>query len=626
MIEFGRRQCCETNWTESLRNIAGDTFSNNAFMNMMSKSMYLTSSKTEFSKQFNIQYQGDVTISKTKEKLVKFFTEQFNDDDSKKIKKLTEEVVGLKAVSLTGIGQERSSKDKQILSSVLFEYKPFGAYIHYFATTAMKKSTFKDLFVLKEEKKKIAKENNITNENLLNLNDDGLNDIVLRGKGIGRFMLYLVQVLSFCNHSAFELQLKTSDESREFYKQCNFFKATIKGSTNNSNYSALESLKCESVITLKDDDNMGKYYLQNCHECTFKDLQKKTINTSGFTSVCYMYSCFQLLSLTFKNIETPRIKEEQMSNVNGYPQMRNESGNNQLFQFPNIFYYSELEEKHKKNIEKFQQQYRDWMTKTITDPCWQRKDRQNDLITMIKTIKRIPRGCLDNTHFDPNQEEDPTEFMPFLLDMHPWEAFMCFNYSKMVLVGANESIDYVRNVAEFPWVETLINLTKSSQNQGSTVKLQEIIQDKFLEKYSDDYDYKGRNNERRIANQIETGLSKGEKLYKMSQLVGLKGNKSVNDQLPQRLLFSKQCYSDSNLPNDNDNTYHAHILHGFTLKDPMCFKVKVGKTENQVGCLRMILKGFIYYTAKEETSERKLNKKKEKKETPHRGITQHLFI
>ena len=61
-----------------------------------------------------------------------------------------------------------------------------------------------------------------------------------------------------------------------------------------------------------------------------------------------------------------------MSNVNGYPQMRNESGNNHLFQFPNIFYYSELEEKHKKNIEKFQQQYRDWMTKTITDPCWQR--------------------------------------------------------------------------------------------------------------------------------------------------------------------------------------------------------------------------------------------------------------
>ena len=51
----------------------------------------------------------------------------------------------------------------------------------------------------------------------------------------------------------------------------------------------------------------------------------------------------------------------------------------------------------------------------------------------------------------------------------------------------------------------------------------------------------------------------------------------------------------------------------------MCFKVKVGKTENQVGCLRMILKGFIYYTAKEETSERKLNKKKEKKRNTTSG-------
>ena len=149
------------------------------------------------------------------------------------------------------------------------------------------------------------------------------------------------------------------------------------------------------------------------------------------------------------------------------------------------------------------------------------------------------------------------------------------------------------------------------------------FQDKFLEKYSDDYDIKGGNNERRIANQIETGLSKGEKLYKMSQLVGLKGNKSVNDQLPQRLLFSKRCYSDANHP--NDDTYHADILHGFTLKDPMCFKVKVGKTENQVGCLRMILKGFIYYTAKEETSERKLNKKRKKKKH-HIGALHNIYL
>ena len=29
------------------------------------------------------------------------------------------------------------------------------------------------------------------------------------------------------------------------------------------------------------------------------------------------------------------------------------------------------------------------MTKTITEPCWNRQDRQNALITMIKTIKKI---------------------------------------------------------------------------------------------------------------------------------------------------------------------------------------------------------------------------------------------
>lgn len=65
MIEFGKKQCFLTNWTESLGNIAGDTFRNNTFMNMMSKSMYLTSLRSD-KEQFNIKYQGYVTISKKK--------------------------------------------------------------------------------------------------------------------------------------------------------------------------------------------------------------------------------------------------------------------------------------------------------------------------------------------------------------------------------------------------------------------------------------------------------------------------------------------------------------------------------------------------------------------------------
>ena len=78
--------------------------------------------------------------------------DQFNDNDSEKIKNLTENGMGIKAVSLTGIGQETSSSNKQMISSVIFEYASYGAYIHYFATTKMNKSIFTDLFVLKEKK------------------------------------------------------------------------------------------------------------------------------------------------------------------------------------------------------------------------------------------------------------------------------------------------------------------------------------------------------------------------------------------------------------------------------------------------------------------------------------------
>lgn len=77
--------------------------------------------------------------------------------------------MGIKAVSLTSNGQGTFSSDKQIISSVLFEYASYGAYIHYFETTNMKKSSFTNLFVLKEENKEIAKEKNITNDDLLYL-------------------------------------------------------------------------------------------------------------------------------------------------------------------------------------------------------------------------------------------------------------------------------------------------------------------------------------------------------------------------------------------------------------------------------------------------------------------------
>ena len=103
----------------------------------------------------------------------------------------------------------------------------------------------------------------------------------------------------------------------------------------------------------------------------------------------------------------------------------------------------------------------------------------------------------------------------------------------------------------------------------------------------------------------------------MTQLVGCKGNKKDDDQLPQRLLFSKQCYSYANLP--NENRHNENLYHGFTLEDSMCFKVKVGKNANQVGCLRMILRGFIYYQRNEDASEIQFNDEQAKGETTSQG-------
>ena len=157
-----------------------------------------------------------------------------------------------------------------------------------------------------------------------------------------------------------------------------------------------------------------------------------------------MYSVFQLLSLTFKNIEVPRYITEKMSKGNGY---------GQHFLFPNIFGFSEYDKKDKKNIKKIHQQFRNWMTKTITDPCWLRIDRGNDLKTMIKTIAKIPRGYKEMENFTSNKEEDAEEFMIFLLDLHPWESFMSLHSIKQVLFGANKSIDYLQNVGEEPVVE-----------------------------------------------------------------------------------------------------------------------------------------------------------------------------
>ena len=64
------------------------------------------------------------------------------------------------------------------------------------------------------------------------------------------------------------------------------------------------------------------------------------------------------------------------------------------------------------------------MTKAITDPFWKRIDRLNALKTMIRTITKITKEYQTKDYFRANLEEDAAEFMCFLLNHHPWEAFM----------------------------------------------------------------------------------------------------------------------------------------------------------------------------------------------------------
>ena len=135
------------------------------------------------------------------------------------------------------IKYNQSTREQTIISSVLFEYDQNGALIHYLATTSMKKASFTQQFILME-----LKDNNFEtyintkcqgwNVNMKKLKygvlillDEGKDDSsVMRGKGTGRFMLHFVYVLCVCRNNSFELRLKSSEESLEFYKQCNFLK------------------------------------------------------------------------------------------------------------------------------------------------------------------------------------------------------------------------------------------------------------------------------------------------------------------------------------------------------------------------------------------------------------------
>ena len=60
-----------------------------------------------------------------------------------------------------------------------------------------------------------------------------------------------------------------------------------------------------------------------------------------------------------------------------------------FFHYPNIGDFDRFYEKDEKFFYLFQKQFKVWITKTLTDPCWPRADRERDLSHMIKTIEKF---------------------------------------------------------------------------------------------------------------------------------------------------------------------------------------------------------------------------------------------
>ena len=73
MIEFCRKKFHEVNWTEPLRNVAGDCLRRNSFMIILSNAMLLKNAS--ILEQINVQYQDDISIGRStkREQLVEFF-------------------------------------------------------------------------------------------------------------------------------------------------------------------------------------------------------------------------------------------------------------------------------------------------------------------------------------------------------------------------------------------------------------------------------------------------------------------------------------------------------------------------------------------------------------------------
>ena len=143
---------------------------------------------------------------------------------------------------------------------------------------------------------------------------------------------------------------------------------------------------------------------------------------------------------------------------------------------------------------------------------------------MIKTIEKIPRvyGCIDQEKcFKQNNEEDPIDFMRFLLNYHPWEAVMTVQKDTQFLISDTYDFDYMQDKGDNV-VYPMINITKARLDEGCVVKFKEIVQDALIEYYPAEYRNDGASP--RILSFIARAKANGAQLCKMKLLSGYNKN------------------------------------------------------------------------------------------------------
>ena len=299
---------------------------------------------------------------------------------------------------------------------------------------------------------------------LLNIDQyQGQDDNILVGRGIGRFMLYFVQILCFCRNEKYELDLESSDESKQFYMKCNFVKEKVR--SNCTLYKNLTGMRCESVISLKTDDNTSMLYLENRHGALLSEFKKRTLTNQDCR--CYMNCCFQLLSYSFKGISAPEEITEQRKNK--YKLKPEE--------------YSDEIQSH---ISNFQDQYRDWFHKTFTQPTWKRQDRINALSSIVNIIQSIPKGLGTESikeAYYPTSQEDAVEFIQFLLEHNPWDDLCTVHVLNQFTFFKDGTCNYICECDNDPVICPIIDAARDYPGKEKVLKLGNLLNHFFAHPY-----------------------------------------------------------------------------------------------------------------------------------------------